>query len=290
MAYRVQECFFLTSINLISSILCILFYYILCILFYYILCILFYVFYFMHSILLYFMHSILLYFMNYIYYILFILFYYILCILFYYILCILFIIFYAFYFITFYAFYFMHSYTFFWVPRFRHTLKEIHDTKKVKNPSSRCNIQCSSMQHTYSLASYTTGYLPYQWRVATSEQQQKFRIFYHNISLHNALGAVSEGGSEWVSHAPIATATSDARPRLSLLWQTAISVRCALKPKKQSLQLQWGCSPWGTSWGWRNSWAPKHKTTQDSIPTVEINVWFALRLNELKQSRQGSRY
>ena len=46
----------------------------------------------------------------------------------------------------------------------------------------------------------------------------------------------------------------------------------------------------GTSWGWRNSWAPTHKTTQDSTPTVEINVWFALRLNELKQSRQGSRY
>jgi len=43
-----------------------------------------------------------------------------------------------------------------------------------------------------------------------------------------------------VSHVPIATATSDARPRLSLLWQTAFSVRYALKPKKQSLQLRWG--------------------------------------------------
>jgi hypothetical protein len=42
-----------------------------------------------------------------------------------------------------------------------------------------------------------------------------------------------------VSHAPIVTATSDARPRLSLLWQTAFSVRCALKPKGQSLQLRW---------------------------------------------------
>jgi len=42
--------------------------------------------------------------------------------------------------------------------------------KKVKNPSSRCNIQCSGVQHMYSLASFTTGYLPYrcQWRVATS--------------------------------------------------------------------------------------------------------------------------
>jgi hypothetical protein len=37
---------------------------------------------------------------------------------------------------------------------------------------------------------------------------------------------------------------------------------------------------WGTSWGWRNSWALNILHTDGSTPIDEINAWFAIKIKK----------